>query len=255
RELDQLCCPYYSGKRMKEIITLIVLSLSLCVQSQVIEIPQYLDDYMNPVMDQADASYSCALDKTDEAGIHLSVFFLDGNLRMTGIYTNETLAVEHGMFTYFYHGGLKESEGYFKNSFKSGMWKRWDWEGQIRPDRFYPLETPHDIIRKNSAIAAVFPGGYEGLAQYIHDNLEYPNDALRHKIEGEVSIAFVIDCGGVVRNVEIIESSHTYLESAALNLVHGMPVWTPASRAGQSLESKFILPLSFLLSEFVPEAQ
>lgn len=240
---------------MREIITLIVLSLSLCAQSQVVETPQYLDDYMRPTLEKVDASYYCTLNKKDEAGLHLSVFFLDGSLRMTGTYTDETLEIEHGLFTYFYHSGLKESEGYFKNSFKSGIWKRWDWEGRIRPDRFYPVETPHDIIRKNSATAAVFPGGYEGLAQYIHDNLEYPNDALRHKIEGEVSIAFLIDSGGVVRNIEILESSHTYLESAALNLVYEMPVWSPASKAGQSVESKFILPLSFLLSEYVPTAQ
>jgi TonB family protein len=240
---------------MKEIITLIVLVMSLCAQSQVVEIPKYLDDQMSPVSEQITASYYCVVDSKNEEGVELSVFFLDGNLRMTGTYADETLTAEHGKFTYYYHSGLKESEGHFKNSFKTGMWKRWDWEGNIRPDRFYPVETPHDIIRKNSATAAVFPGGYEGLAQYIHENLEYPKDALRQKIEGEVSIAFIIDSGGVVRNVEILESSHTYLESAAMDLVFQMPVWTPASRAGQLVNSKFILPLSFLLADYVPVAQ
>lgn len=240
---------------MKEIILLIALAVSMCAQSQVIEIPKYLDDHMTPVSDQSEASYYCVMDGKNEEGVDLSVFFLDGNLRMTGTYMDETLEAEHGLFTYYYHSGIKESEGYFKNSFKTGLWKRWDWEGNVRPERFYPVETPHDIIRKNSATAASFPGGYEGLAQYIRENLEYPTDALRQKIEGEVNIAFVIDSGGVVRNIEILESSHTYLESAALNLVYDMPVWTPASMAGQPVNSKFILPLSFLLSDYIPVAQ
>ncbi|MCB0759896.1 MAG: TonB family protein [Flavobacteriales bacterium] len=244
---------YIISGEMKEFAAIVfAMLLGYSVIGQNDQVYQHLDEKMRPVLSQDEASYYSTLVASNDELVHIQVYFLDGQIRMKGSYTTETLEVPEGLFTYYYHSGAKESEGIYKDGFKAGKWKRWDWEGNMRPDRYYPMETPYDIVRKYSSEPAEFPGGYEGLAAYIGDNLSYPEAAWKNKIEGEVNVAFLIDAGGVVRNIEVIESSHPILNDEALRIVMQMPVWKPARKAGQPVASKFILPLQFILSDYRP---
>jgi len=69
----------------------------------------------------------------------VSINLIDtGILVMTGSYTDSTLDVENGYFYYFFANGNPESEGQFSGGIKTGIWKRWDWMGEPKKDRFYP---------------------------------------------------------------------------------------------------------------------
>jgi len=63
----------------------------------------------------------------------------NNNPRMTGSYTpwNDTF-IEHGRFTFFYPDGQIESTGEYDRGARSGIWKRFDPNGQPKQDRFYP---------------------------------------------------------------------------------------------------------------------
>lgn len=209
---------------------------------------QFLDEAMAMVSTEADAEYYREV-TPDFEHYHVRVFFMDGKLRMTGTYADEELQIKDGLFTYYYEVGRKESQGHYREGFKTGSWKRWDWEGNPKADRIYPQESPEDIARKWRTQPAEFPGGYAGLSAYISENLVYPEEAKSQGIEGEVNVAFNIDTLGVVQDVQVIESVHYYLDKEAMRLVFEMPQWSPAIKRGVPIRTKFILPLTFRLPD------
>lgn len=240
---------------MKNLILILILLVSGISADGQYDRRQFLDEQMAVVSSETDAKYYREYIADQSVGYHVKVFYLDGNIRMTGTYRDSEMMVENGHFTYYYHQGHAESEGYYKDGYKHGPWKRWTYRGEQRPDRFYPGITPEDIMASTESTAAVFPGGYEALASYISENLNYPEEARKQKIQGDVSIAFNISEEGEVCNVVVYESADYYLDKEALRLVYDMPSWTPATRGGQASVSKFILPLTFRIPEHGSSAQ
>lgn len=166
---------------------------------------------------------------------------------MQGRYTHPNLKVEDGHFVYFFANGLKESEGYYSQGSKTGIWKRWDWEGQVKPDRVYPQLIA--VKESGPNIPAAFPGGIDELNNYVSLEQEYPFEAEQLGIEGWVYTAFTITSSGEVKDIEVIQSSHASLNQEARRIVKCMPNWKPALRNGSAVDSKFILPIVFDLPE------
>jgi len=215
---------------------------------------QYLDETMALVADETGAEYYREI-TPDYDQFHARVFYMDGKLKMTGSYSDPELRKQEGLFTYYYSVGRKESQGYFREGFKTGTWKRWDPKGNVKSDRIYPHESPNDVARKWRTEPAQFPGGYASLSAYISENLDYPEEAKAQRIQGEVNVAFNIDTEGIVQNVQVIESAHYYLDKEAMKLVFGMPKWEPAVKRGIPIRTKFILPLTFRLPDHSPSDQ
>lgn len=204
---------------------------------------QFLDKNFVPVEHPDGASYSRTAILQEDSSVYVEVHYLRGGLRMQGRYKHPNMRVEHGYFAYYFANGLKESEGYFTEGQKTGIWKRWDWEGNVKADRVYP---PH--VAKNEAgptIPAAFPGGIDGLNDYVTNELDYPFEAEQLGIEGWVYMAFTITGVGEIKDIEVIQTSHPALNQEARRIIKCMPTWRPALRNGSAVESKFILPIVF----------
>ena len=230
----------------KYLVTLAVLIFTISAIAQE-EARVWLDEDM-AVVTKNDAVYfrTAVLDK---GLFSVEVFYLNGNIRMRGHFEDNELTTETGLFSYYFFNGVKESEGHFTHGSKTGLWNRWDWEGNPKAERVYPDETADQIASRYTTKSAEFPGGYDALSRYISENLEYPEQAKKQNIQGEVNVAFVIDTTGYIQNVQVVESVHYFLDKSALNLVFGMPQWTPAQRRGIKVPSKFILPITFRLPD------
>lgn len=93
-----------------------------------------------------------------------------------------------------------------------------------------------------------FANGKIKLAQYIKDNLVYPEKAKVKMVEGKVMIIFNVDKNGNTRDVGIKYSPCNFeLEQAAVNLVKGFPRWKPAKIKGKAVNIKMVLPVVFKL--------
>jgi TonB family protein len=180
---------------------------------------------------------------------HVRVFYKEGKLRMTGTYSDPELTTMNGQFTYYYEIGTRESQGHYREGFKTGAWKRWDWKEDPKADRLYPEESPTEIAQKWRTEPAQFPGGYAGLSAYISENLVYPEEAKAQGIQGDVNVAFNIDTEGTIQDIQIVESVHYYLDKEAMRLVFEMPNWEPAIKRGVPIRAMFILPLTFRLPD------
>lgn len=178
-----------------------------------------------------------------DSSYQVTVKYLTGESFMTGYYMDPALDVAHGEFTYFYANGYKESEGRFKSGFKVGTWKRWNFEGKPKPDRFYPEE---DFVKTNRASKpAKFPGGMVALQTLVSDSLAYPEAAKSNKIEGTVYVTFTIDATGEVSQPVITDGVHEVLDKEALRFVSSLPTWQPAAKNGVPVDSNYIMPITF----------
>lgn len=78
-----------------------------------------------------------------------------------------------------------------------------------------------------------FMGGGDNVMRYwISRNLKYPQEAVKQKIEGSVTVRFYIDTKGKPQNIEIIKSDNSIFDAEAKLVIGNMPDWTPGKQRG-----------------------
>ena len=90
-----------------------------------------------------------------------------------------------------------------------------------------------------------YPGGMKYFKRYIDRNLKYPEEAKKNKIEGVVVMQFVVEKNGDITSPRVVRRLESSLDSVAMNLIKGMPRWTPASDHGVKVRCKYSVPIAF----------
>jgi len=95
-----------------------------------------------------------------------------------------------------------------------------------------------------------YPGGYDALARFLKDTLNYPITAIKDSVQGRVLTKFSIDKNGKVCNVETLTGVRNDLDSACIKAICLMPNWTrPKFRNfDDNMLIQLILPIKFLLN-------
>ena len=94
---------------------------------------------------------------------------------------------------------------------------------------------------------ADYPGGIDKMYEYIRRNLQYPEDALRDSITGDVFIEFVVNAEGKVvgETVKVIRSLSRSCDAEAIRLIKSCPAWIPARSRNGTEEQHISFPISF----------
>lgn len=92
-----------------------------------------------------------------------------------------------------------------------------------------------------------FPGGWEGLYQWLATNVKYPEHAKENGIEGRVLVKFVIEKDGSVSDVRIASSPNEELSEEAVRVVRAMPKWKAGRQNGKKVRVQYTLPINFKL--------
>lgn len=111
------------------------------------------------------------------------------------------------------------------------------------PIEVAPDDKVFDVVEKMPS----FPGGQQGLIQFLQQNMKYPEEAQKKGIEGRVMAQFVVDASGKVRDVEIARSVDPLLDAEALRVIQLMPDWEPGMQKGHKVNVKYTVPISFRL--------
>jgi protein TonB len=93
----------------------------------------------------------------------------------------------------------------------------------------------------------VYPGGIEGLKNFLMENVTYPENAKKNKITGKVFVTFVVDEMGDVANAKIVRAVDPDLDKEALRVVNAMEKWTPGKQDGKAVKVQFTIPIQFAL--------
>lgn len=92
-----------------------------------------------------------------------------------------------------------------------------------------------------------YPGGMQALFQYMADNMKYPKDAEKQKVEGRVMVQFIVETDGSISNTEVIKRVFPSLDAEATRVISAMPKWTPGKQNGKVVRVKYTIPVSFRL--------
>ncbi len=95
---------------------------------------------------------------------------------------------------------------------------------------------------------ASFPGGDGALFRYLNDNLKYPAVAQENGVQGRVTVSFVVERDGSITDLKVERGVDPSLDREALRVVKGMPHWIPGKQNGNTVRSRFRLPVTFRLS-------
>lgn len=111
-------------------------------------------------------------------------------------------------------------------------------------------ENPEVIASANPGDEEItqpqYPGGKEGLMNYLMSNLRYPKDLEKAGSEGKVFVKFTVDKIGMVKNPQVARSSgFEALDAEALRVVQNMQSWTPATKDGKNVATEMTLPIVF----------
>ncbi len=96
----------------------------------------YLDERMQETK-KKNATYYCELVGVTDEMYHYKAYFLSGELKMEGWYTDEKMNKPHGLFTFYYQSGQVESKGEYREGQKYGIWQRYDRYGNEKPEKVY----------------------------------------------------------------------------------------------------------------------
>jgi len=92
-------------------------------------------------------------------------------------------------------------------------------------------------------------GSYARFYRILGQNLRYPVEARRKKIEKTVFLEFEVNRQGQIVNIIVLNDNAGYFTNEIINAFNLIPnIWLPANYNGKNVPSKFILPFYFKLS-------
>ena len=110
-------------------------------------------------------------------------------------------------------------------------------------------EYNNDYISPPVEEDASFVGGYDSLMRFIVDNLIYPEEALKGKIEGKVLTTFVVEVDGSISDIKVLRGLGYGCDEEAIRIIKLMPKWNPAIilSSKRKVRQQFVLPISFYI--------
>lgn len=98
-----------------------------------------------------------------------------------------------------------------------------------------------------------FPGGMEAMIKFLSENVKYPAQAVKDKIEGRVLVQFIVEKTGQIGEVKVARSVSEELDAEAVRVVKSMPNFTPGRQDGKAVAVWYTLPIMFKLQGTPPE--
>lgn len=94
---------------------------------------------------------------------------------------------------------------------------------------------------------AEFPGGLQGLMNFLSQNIKYPKSAVKNNIQGKVIVKFKVTKEGYVDSVKVVKGVDPVLDAEAVRVIKKMPRWTPGFHNGKVVNTYLNLPVTFRL--------
>ena len=94
----------------------------------------------------------------------------------------------------------------------------------------------------------LFQGGdTKEFTKWVNMRLVYPETAKNKGVQGRVTLKFIIDKEGKVRDVSVLNSVDPSLDKEAVRVVSMSPNWTPGKNKGKTVSVMYVFPVIFNL--------
>ena len=185
----------------------------------------------------------------------------DGSLSSSGIYKS---GKKNGVWTSFENGNTSAIHTYKEDS-KEGPFIEYNPDGSISNQGAYQgdiifsqnkmssddLEIENEPIYRNrtcdqlSTYKERAECAEKVMLEKIYATLRYPLAARDHGIQGQVILQLTINTKGYIEDIEVITGICDELKNESIRAVNTLKNWNPATKNGEPVESKIILPINF----------
>ena len=115
-----------------------------------------------------------------------------------------------------------------------------------------PVENPNllipiEEIAFSSDVEPKFPGGEKVMMEWISDQIKYPEEAKKERIEGSVYVRFIVEKDGSLSHIRILRSPHDDMSNEVIRIINEMPKWIPGKTNGKIVRVIHTLPIQFIL--------
>lgn len=120
-------------------------------------------------------------------------------------------------------------------------------------EEYKPLEIPK-IEEESDEIFLVVEenaqprGGISEFYQYIGNNIKYPAQARRLRVEGRVYVEFVVGKDGKIFDATAVKGIGAGCDEEAVRIIMSSPAWNPAKQRGKPVKQRMVLPITFKLA-------
>jgi TonB family protein len=90
-------------------------------------------------------------------------------------------------------------------------------------------------------------GGNNELKKYLENNLQYPENAIENKVEGNVTVLFTIEPNGNLTDFRVVRSLGFGCDEELIRLIKDGPQWKPTTRDNEPVRGKGKVRLRFVL--------
>ena len=90
-------------------------------------------------------------------------------------------------------------------------------------------------------------GDANSFSLWVNQHLQYPKEALEKKIQGRVTLQFVIEEDGSLSNVKVLRGPDPILNDEAVKVISQSPKWTPGYINGNPVRVIYNYPVVFQL--------
>jgi len=96
----------------------------------------------------------------------------------------------------------------------------------------------------------LFQNGSANLfTKWVSENLTYPENAKKNKIEGRVVLQFTIGVDGTISDIKVLKGINDELNEAAIAVVKSSPKWTPGKDKDGIVPVIYNFPVIFQLKK------
>lgn len=128
---------------------------------------------------------------------------------------------------------------------------------ELMPPPPPPVEIHNNTVGNSPNTSAIFEiveeealpvGGMQAFYRHLSENIRYPEEAQKNKVEGKAFIRFIIDETGTVISAEPVAGRALGygLDEEAIRVIKTSK-WVPAKHGGTRVKQRKILPINFLL--------
>ena len=94
---------------------------------------------------------------------------------------------------------------------------------------------------------AQFKGGSNAYKKFIQENLRWPQNG--SDVSGKVLLSFIVEKDGTPTHFKVERGIEPAFDAEALRVIKRSPRWTPAKINGKGVRSRYIVPISFTLTD------
>lgn len=125
-------------------------------------------------------------------------------------------------------------------------------KGPVAPNPPQKKETVLEEVFVVVEEQPTFPGGNEGMMEFLGENVKYPVEAQSNGIQGRVILNFVVMKDGSLTDINVVRGVDPLLDAEAVRVIGEMPKWIPGKQRGQEVNVRYTLPVVFRLNKNDP---